>query len=255
MQKEQMQQKKVRRDFEETFRKPWRGDWGKNYRIAERMWLGEIGDEKSVEKRDDEALECAASENDYEAILWLLQAGTKVRDDAKLDLIGSLVVNSGAAPSSPEDLYKTYKIIQVLLKNGCHINAKDNCYVGSEMISKSALETYNENIRRRGPIHMLLLAAGDAVDDASKEKILRGYLKRRDQDKLSLKHLSRETVRNQMIKAHPHDNLFLAVPKLGIPSELQSYLLYHMSLDDKNNEKFLRKKFWMKYVPDDDEWM
>ena len=66
------------------------------------------------------------------------------------------------------------------------------------------------------------------------------YLNQEDQDEFSLKHRCREVVRKQMVAAHPHDNLFKAVLKLNIPPELESYLVYDVSLeeDDFSNAEF-----------------
>ena len=80
---------------------------------------------------------------------------------------------------------------------------------------------------------MLLLAAGNIIDEKAKAEIIEDYLNQ-NQDKFSLKHLSREAVRKQMIAAHPHDNLFQAVPKLGIPYTLEPYLVYDVSLNDND---------------------
>ena len=49
----------------------------------------------------------------------------------------------------------------------------------------------------------------------------------------SLKHTCREFIRDHLIKTDPHRSLFLAVPKLDIPSSPSSYLLYGVSLDDE----------------------
>ena len=39
-----------------------------------------------------------------------------------------------------------------------------------------------------------------------------------------------------MIRARPHNNLIEAVPKLGIPDMLESYLVYDVFLDDHDDE-------------------
>ena len=56
------------------------------------------------------------------------------------------------------------------------------------------------------------------------------YLLHEDQ-KLSLKHLTRELIRKHLINIDPHENLFGRIPQLGLPSSLTKYLLYNMSLD------------------------
>ena len=47
-----------------------------------------------------------------------------------------------------------------------------------------------------------------------------------------LKHICRNTIRKHLLKVDPHTNLFIRVPRLGLPSSLTRYLLYNISLDD-----------------------
>ena len=51
-----------------------------------------------------------------------------------------------------------------------------------------------------------------------------------------------------MVTAHPHDNLFQAVPKLGIPSMLESYLRHDVFLD----KDFEGEGLWNRYLDDKD---
>ena len=48
-----------------------------------------------------------------------------------------------------------------------------------------------------------------------------------DED-VSLRHLCRTTIRNQLLVKHRKKNLYFSVSKLGLPPLLQSYLLYNM---------------------------
>ena len=50
-------------------------------------------------------------------------------------------------------------------------------------------------------------------------------------------------VREHMITNHPHDNLFHAVPKLGIPSTPESYLVYDVSLDAEHYGRMILLNF------------
>ena len=48
---------------------------------------------------------------------------------------------------------------------------------------------------------------------------------------LSLKNLCRETIRQYLINLDLHLNLLVRIPKLGLKSELTSYLLYDISMN------------------------
>ena len=50
-----------------------------------------------------------------------------------------------------------------------------------------------------------------------------------------------------MITAHPHGNLFQAVPKLGIPYTLESYLVYDVSVNDSVSSNALDFRMWEYY--------
>ena len=53
---------------------------------------------------------------------------------------------------------------------------------------------------------------------------------------LSLKHLCREAIRKHLLELDPHSHLFGRVPKLGLPTLLNEYLLYDVTFenDDEN---------------------
>ena len=74
---------------------------------------------------------------------------------------------------------------------------------------------------------------------------------------LSLKHLCREAIRKHLLELDPHSHLFGRVPKLGLPTLLNEYLLYDVTFenDDQNcsnceeeeEEEFITS--WMTPVP------
>ena len=53
-----------------------------------------------------------------------------------------------------------------------------------------------------------------------------------------LKHLCREAIRKHLLGVDANVNLFQRIPKLGLPSLLVNYLLYHTSLDHCDAEHF-----------------
>ena len=187
---------------------------------------------KVVHKYNQTALKYAASTVNRDCIKWLLGAGAEVEDDVNDTYINAVVELK--QPVLAVEEVKIYRCIQLLLKIGGYIN---------QSRGKNALETYIKNNKTScGFIQMLLLAAGETVNDRSKTKIMKCY---KIKNKFSLKHLSREAVRKHMISARPHNNLIEAVSKLKIPDMLESYLVYDVFLDDDGNSdiEFLKKYF------------
>ena len=90
----------------------------------------------------------------------------------------------------------------------------------------------------------LLYAAGELVDwqvleewvwDSTMGTVIPGWLRgveamgRREQC-ASLQDVCRVSIRAQLLSVDRHSNLFIRVPKLGLPTLLIRYLLYHMTL-------------------------
>ena len=94
-----------------------------------------------------------------------------------------------------------------------------------------------DEIKKSG---MLLLAAGEILQGTELKKYMpRGrvfpveipdYLQHAPELRLRLKHLCREAIRNHLITLDPHAHLFKRIPRLGLPSGLNNYLLYNMSI-------------------------
>ena len=76
----------------------------------------------------------------------------------------------------------------------------------------------------RNNVAHLLFAAGETVGE------IVGYGS--PEQRLHLKHICREAIRKHLLSLDPHIHLFGRVSRLGLPSSLNRYLLYNMSLDD-----------------------
>ena len=91
-------------------------------------------------------------------------------------------------------------------------------------------------------ISLLLFAAGETfiekryiVWNATDDEVgLPDFLKQIKSD-MSLKHMCREAIRKRLLELEPHSNLFSRIPELGLPSSLQSYLLFHVSLNQEDS--------------------
>ena len=76
----------------------------------------------------------------------------------------------------------------------------------------------------------LLYAAGETLDYV-REHVIPDCLRFED-SKLQLKHICRETIRKHLLDLDLRHHLFGRIPKLGLPSALNRYLLFNESLDD-----------------------
>ena len=136
--------------------------------------------------------------------------------------------------------------IKVLLRAGMNVNVPnhDNNNV---LCSQILYADWLDNIRgdRNGHVMhygrcMLLYAAGNTVDgttvegtvlDKMKQAPVPDYLLFKDL-KLNLKHLCREAIRKHLLSLDQHTHLFGRVSRLGLPTLINSFLLYNMCLDD-----------------------
>ena len=78
----------------------------------------------------------------------------------------------------------------------------------------------------------LLFAAGDKITKPSYKarKVLN------EAAEMNLSHLCREAIRKHLLEIDPHENLFVRVPRLGLPAALQSFLLYDQTLDEADDD-------------------
>ena len=90
-------------------------------------------------------------------------------------------------------------------------------------------------------LYKLLHAAGEAIEGPIPPNFnfLRGCIEHIEipeyfqelKENLDLKHLCREAIRKHLIDVDPHENLFVRIPQLGLPSLVVDYLLYDCSLE------------------------
>ena len=125
-----------------------------------------------ADKEKFTALKYAASVLNKDCIRWLLDAGAEVKDDVNATYINVAVQHGVSISYYRNEFVKTYRCIQELLRIGGYINDSGD---------PNALKYYIEFLQIPcGPVHMLLLAAGNVVDEKAKAEILEDYLKQED---------------------------------------------------------------------------
>ena len=138
--------------------------------------------------------------------------------------------------------FSQLKAIKTLLMAGAHVNrinksgdtalqkclaASDEMFLGKENVSDAA---------------MMLFAAGDSFNRSKVEtnvdyfyseyfyseyKIIISTIKEVMDPQMILKDMCRHKIRNHLMSINSHLNLFVRVPKLGLPHSLASYVLFH----------------------------
>ena len=173
----------------------------------------------------------------------LIQAGADVN---AADFINNTVLISAVGDS--EDLFApTFNERDLFSLGTSQIKSVQLLVVGADVNrtnihSQTALFFHrHRGVFQDRDIPMLLIAAGEKLDETNVtiEDVLDALYETGQE--LCLKHMCRETIREHLIQCNPYMNLFLRIPKLGLPYLLTKYLLYDMALDteyaaDDNND-------------------
>ena len=133
--------------------------------------------------------------------------------------------------------------IKSLLRAGAHVNIcpqRDEHNAIEYLIAKSDGWQVAEMFKTKA---LLLFAAGEQLaerrvweqwsGDTAYVNILK-YLQRLRRPKMFLKDVCRHAVRKHLLEIEPHENLFIRIPKLGLPDIVTKYLLYNMSVDESD---------------------
>ena len=133
-------------------------------------------------------------------------------------------------------LHQSYRLKHVLgLKLLLLAGAKVNMFHSK---GSNALTYYIESVAHTRDEHiMLLFAAGEKVQwrtCAQSYKVWKavsdcGFLECHRKPRLMSK--TRWVIRKHLLELDPHTNLFVRVPRLGLPAALKNYLLYDQTLD------------------------
>ena len=148
-------------------------------------------------KSDDTALIIAARKGHVKIIEVLIEAGANV----------NTIYNSSETALISLALNGNTQGVRLLLRSGAKVNRGNTLPLG----------TVNSNISH------LLSAAGQTV-------MIRFLKSSTD----TLHHHCRMAIRRHLLKLDQHENLFLRIPRLGLPSRLTKYLLFGTSLDEND---------------------
>ena len=158
------------------------------------------------------ALSMAADKNHTECVNLLTKAGAHVNS---MDDDGNTALMSVACDRSMygEGAIRTAK---TLLRLGAHVNKN----------SRTSRKAIRMNSQYDGQMLALLIAAGEMVTEEE------DLLCRMASDPVPLlQHLYRGAIRKCLLDVDLHENLFMRVPKIGLPSRLMKYLLFDISIE------------------------
>ena len=181
------------------------------------------------------ALVDAAKHTYPKCVGLLIQAGVDVNIQ---DESGMTALIFSAWVCNPRDMNPSIKNIKLLLAAGAHVNLVNND-------NQNALQYHiaeNDPDKTSETMAMLLYVAGETIDGSTVERCgpnvkvnfgdhvqVPEYLLNTD-SQLCLKESCRVAIRKHLLNADPK-NLFTRIPQLGLPSPLQQYLLYNITLD------------------------
>ena len=118
-----------------------------------------------------------------------------------------------------------FDAVKVLLLAGAHVNKVDK--TGDTALQKCLDTTILCGYMSECPdLVLVLFAAGDSVNH-KKIEIIISPLKEMMAPQMNLKDVCRHKIRNHLLSIDSHLNLFVRVPKLGLPHALASYVLFH----------------------------
>ena len=165
--------------------------------------------------RGDSALFFAASEGHYNCTKVLIDSGADVNASGDLAWTAlSITASFGHA-----------QCVLLLLRGGAFINTSTDGKMSSSPFG-TELRVVSEETG------VLLHAAGQSVDLTVSEEL--GEMFKENDLSTGLKDLCRHAIRKHLLKLNPHQHLLDRIPRLGLPSLLTRYLMYGVSVDEKN---------------------
>ena len=208
----------VNPDIRETFTPPE----GAASRGFDRCVMSLIQAGADVKKRGNLALKEAAAHCKVECCDLLIKAGVDVNTPGVHGYTPLMLAAGGLNKDR-------VNCARLLLRRNGQINQ-----INAD--GRNALTIHLMSILRNKTMVLLLHAAGEKIDGTTlAEGSIPDYLQNKDLG-LCLKHLCREAIRKHLLELDPHTHLFGRVPRLGLPTLLNDYLLYGMSLDDEDIE-------------------
>ena len=157
----------------------------------------------------------------YKCTKHLIQAGADVNIADNQALTASRICNE-----------LVEQVERVLLAGGVDVNMKTEG--GNSILTRFV----KEHLHRREVmlnILTLLICAGGNINDVAQDT-------RQDIRDICIMNICKERIRTHLLQKHP-SNLFVSVPKWGLPMLLEKFLLNNISLEDNNENHTHRGRY------------
>ena len=193
-----------------------------------------------------------------------LTAGDWESEKDKCFKVTELLLKAGADPNIGRPAVvaayeKRKRMVNLLLKHGADIN-RVHPFFGTVLLMGGYKESYNTvkvALKYKAQINISQIPQDDLPDppyEANSRAVMLMFVPGEhfpfhlypdediatpiveSRDDLSLKNLCRKAIRNHTIMSENHENLFEATQKLHLPSLMESYILYGMSLSDEEDD-------------------
>ena len=139
---------------------------------------------------------------------------------------------AGLTPLIASSLAGNISGVRMLLSAGAYVNKGSN-----------AINCHLSRSQRNEDLLKLLLVAGETTTDRQIMKLVfhgpaeetkdEEELHFEDEQDINLMYKCRDTIRGHIATTNPHVNMFSAVVQLGLPDLMCSYLLYNLTLTEK----------------------
>ena len=170
----------------------------------------------------------AADSGNPECIKILLQARADVN---AVDVEGNSILHALLKPFA-NDYRERITCLRLVFAAGANVN-KWNMRRKTAVTDILIWEGLSLTQECRYAIIKVCFIAGQDIGSA-KEQVRKNLAE--SELEICLRHLCRKAIRNHLLKLDLHQNLFIRVPRLGLPAALNKYVLYGMSLKDETDD-------------------
>ena len=190
------------------------------------------------------ALICAAMCGNHECVDLLIKSGADVNKRAEHPRSTWGFSHAGDTALMHAAFMRDHRSVNLLIQAGADVNALNSRSESAldeatdvrcvRLLLQSGAKIYTRSMglkRLDKPSALLLYAAGQRLNGDELETVKEIS---HEAQRLCLKNLCRQAIREHLLRLDPHTHLFGRVPRLALPHLITEYLLHGVSLDDND---------------------